>query len=143
MKKDLNINYIDSRSKINTLKVLSLGNENFKFYPTINSYTLTVDNTVENIEIKPELTDPKSTYVKGYGDRKVKLNVGENEILIKVQAENGHRDKDKWRRNCYSIISDDNTDVFGHGSVNIYGYNSFENDRVLHMFEGDALCGKF
>lgn len=86
----LNINYIDSRSKINTLKVLSLGNENFKFYPTINSYTLTVDNTVENIEIKSELTDPKSTYVKGYGDRKVKLNVGENKILIKVQAENGN-----------------------------------------------------
>ncbi len=30
---------------------------------------------------------------------------------------------------------------FGHGSVNIYGYNSFENDRVLHMFEGDAFSG--
>ena len=63
------------------------------------------------------------------------------DFFMLVRAENGHRDKDRWRRNCYSIISDDNTDVFGHGSVNIYGYNSFENDRVLHMFEGDAFSG--
>lgn len=85
----LNINYVDSRSKINTLKSLSLSNENFKFYPSVNFYNLTVDNSIEDLTIKSELTDSKSTYVKDYGNRDIKLNVGENEVLIKVKAENG------------------------------------------------------
>lgn len=85
----LNINCIDTRSKINTLKTLTLENEEFKFYPNINFYSLVVDNSVDKIKIKSELQDSKSTYIKNYGDREVKLNVGENQIQIKVQAENG------------------------------------------------------
>lgn len=59
-------------------------------------------------------------------------------FFMLVRSESKHKDKDMWRRNCYSIISNDNTSVYSHGTITIYGYNSFENDRVLHMFEGDA-----
>lgn len=50
-------------------------------------------------------------------------------------------EKSECMRNCYSIISDENTDVFANynGNLFTYGYNSFENDMVLHMFEGDSF----
>ena len=35
------------------------------------------------------MTDAKSKYVDGYGNRKIELKEGNNKIEIKVQAENG------------------------------------------------------
>ena len=43
-----------------------------------------------------------------------------------------YKDKSNNRRNCYSIISDENSDTYGHGEGGvIYGYNSFDNDTVF------------
>ncbi len=59
-----------------------------------------------------------------------------------VRSKFAHKDKGNRRRNCYSIISDENNDTFGHWEDNdkiIYGYNSFLNDRVIHMLEMDAF----
>ena len=53
-----------------------------------------------------------------------------------------YKDKSNNRRNCYSIISDENSDTYGHGDGGIiYGYNSFDNDTVIHMLEQDAFSG--
>lgn len=39
---------------------------------------------------------------------------------------------------CYSIVSDENNEVYGNYD-NIYGYSSFDNDRVIHMLEMDSF----
>ena len=59
-----------------------------------------------------------------------------------VRSKFPHRDMGSKRRNCYSIISNENNDTFGQGEDSgkvIYGYNSFLNDRVIHMLEMDAF----
>lgn len=137
----LNIDDVPCTDKIKLYRELKDKNINLMFYEDLRklkdkSYNL----------IKSELFDFKNNgdsyneeLSNKYGTSVYDMR--NKDFFMLVRAENGHRDKDRWRRNCYSIISDDNTDVFGHSSVNIYGYNSFENDRVLHMFEGDAFSG--
>lgn len=78
-----------SKSKINTLKSLSVGDEAINFNSDVKNYEVKVSEDTKTITIKSELTDSKSKYVKDYGNRVVDLQEGENEILIKVQAENG------------------------------------------------------
>ena len=79
----------DNRSKVNTLKTLTVSDIKFTFKPDIKSYVLSVSNKTESVTIKSTLTDSKSSYVENYGNRTVKLKEGENEVLIKVKAENG------------------------------------------------------
>lgn len=43
-------------------------------------------------------------------------------------------------RDCYSIISDENNEVYEHGNYdNIYGYSFFDNGMVIHMLEKDSF----
>lgn len=50
-------------------------------------------------------------------------------------AQNTHN-----KRDCYTLLSNENSTVFYRDSY-IYGYSGFDNDCVLHMFEGDAYSG--
>lgn len=54
-------------------------------------YEYTVDFTLDSDQTKIYATtkSDKAVFVKGYGPRTVNLNFGKNEVLIKVQAENG------------------------------------------------------
>ena len=83
------ITRVDNRSKINTLKSLSISNITITFNPDLKTYMGTVPYKVSSVKIDSTLTDPKSSYVKGYGNRTVNLKEGNNDILIKVKAENG------------------------------------------------------
>ena len=85
----LNITREDNRSKVNTLKRLSLSNGNINFRSDIKSYEIKVLENIEKVSIMSELTDPKSKYVTGFGNRDVNLKNGVNQVLVKVQAENG------------------------------------------------------
>lgn len=85
----LNITREDTRSKVNTLKTLKLDNGTINFKPETTSYNVNVGGNVEKVKITSELTDSKSKYVSGYGNREVALKIGKNSILVKVQAENG------------------------------------------------------
>lgn len=76
-------------SNDNTLSKLNTDIANINFSKDILDYKISVDNSVENIEITASLTDEKASFVEGYGPRKVDLKVGNNEIVIKVKAENG------------------------------------------------------
>lgn len=85
----LNIDRPDNRSNINTLKSLSLSEEEISFNPSTLVYNISVDYKVDSLRINSELSDSKSTYIKNYGNRLVNLDVGVNEVLVKVKAENG------------------------------------------------------
>ena len=79
----------DNKSSINTLKSLQLSGCSIDFNSSTTSYYVTVKDTITSIDITSELTDDKSSYVSGFGNRKVELSPGVNTILIKVMAENG------------------------------------------------------
>lgn len=90
-----------------------------------------VDLSKENDKLVPSKIDGVSVY-----------DLRDSEYMMLVRAQYPYRDKSNNRRNCYSIISNDNSDTYGHGENNdmvIYGYNSFDNDTVLHMLEQDAF----
>ena len=55
-----------------------------------------------------------------------------------VRGEEKHQDVTTTKRNCYSIISNENTNIFGQGIMTTYGYNYLDVDRVLHIFEEDS-----
>ena len=84
----LNIIRKDTRSSINTLKNLSLSSGTIKFNANTNNYNIQVDENTDKIKITSELTDSKSKYVNGFGNREVELKTGLNKVLIKVMAEN-------------------------------------------------------
>ena len=79
----------EEKSNINTLKSLQLSGCSIDFNSSTTSYYVTVKDTITSIDITSELTDDKSSYVSGFGNRKVELSPGVNTILIKVIAENG------------------------------------------------------
>jgi len=80
----------DTRSTVNTLKTLTISDIKFTFKSDVKAYVLSVPYKTESVTIKSTLTDSKSSYVENYGNRTVKLNEGENEVLVKVKAENGN-----------------------------------------------------
>ena len=137
----LNIDNVPCTDKIKLYRELKDKNINLMFYEDLRKLKDKSYNFIKSklFDFKNNKDSYNEELSNKYGTSVYDMR--NKDFFMLVRAENGHRDKDKWRRNCYSIISDDNTDVFGHGSVNIYGYNSFENDRVLHMFEGDAFSG--
>ena len=79
----------DNKSSINTLKFLQLSGCSIDFNSSTTSYYVTVKDTITSIDITSELTDDKSSYVSGFGNRKVELSPGVNTIFVKVMAENG------------------------------------------------------
>ncbi len=93
----INIIRNDNRSNVNTLKTLTLSDATINFKPDLKIYNVTVPNDVKSITVSSTLTDPKSSYVKGYTNREVSLVEGTNNILIKVKSETG-------KENTYTII---------------------------------------
>ncbi len=93
------------KSSTNTLKSLTIGSEELNFDPTITSYQIRIPENIQVLSIKSELTDPKSKYVKDFGNRAVDIKNGLNEILIKVEAENG--DINTYRINVIRGLSEE------------------------------------
>ncbi len=80
---------LDRRSRVNTLKSLKVEGGEISFKPDVRVYTVDVPYEVTRSSFKSTLTDPKSSYVDGYGDRSFDLMVGENTLEIKVKSESG------------------------------------------------------
>lgn len=78
-----------AKSSINTLKTLTVSNATIvpTFNSSITSYTTTVDNSVESVNIGATVTDNSSTIISGTGTKS--LSVGINIVEIDVKAENG------------------------------------------------------
>ena len=86
VKKEINI-----KSDDNTLKNIKIDDKLLSgFSSSVFIYRLEVDSLVDSVNISSTLNNSKtSEYVQGFGNRKVSLNYGENEILIKVKSESG------------------------------------------------------
>ena len=87
----ININREDGRSTINSLAtlVLSEGTLEPEFNPGTTTYNVKVMNNVTELKIDATLTDPKSSFVEGFGPRTQNLELGTNNVLVKVNNERG------------------------------------------------------
>ena len=82
----------DTRSSDNALKSLTVGSQQV-ILSDKNDYEVSVDNSVNKVEVHAEVKDSKATLVSGYGERlgdnALTLNDQNTSFEIKVQAENG------------------------------------------------------
>ena len=125
----------DNKSSINTLKSLQLSGCSIDFNSSTTSYYVTVKDTITSIDITSELTDDKSSYVSGFGNRKVELSPGVNTIFVKVMAENG--DIETYSIYVTRELTENEllktTDIL---KLNIKNYNiEFSNDILEYFIE--------
>lgn len=78
---------VDTRSKNNYLSNLQLDVVKLNFDKNKLIYELNSNYALNEVEVSATLEDEKSSFVDNYGPRKVKINDGKNEILIKVKSE--------------------------------------------------------
>lgn len=77
-------------SNINTLDSIKINDEKLDAFKSNKyQYNLNVGSDIAEADINSVLTDTSASYLASYGNRKVDLKYGDNEIKIKVEAENG------------------------------------------------------
>ena len=136
----LNFDKISCEDKINLFNKLYDKNISVSFYDDLRklkdiSYDMIKKDLIDLSKCDDKLVSNDIDDVKVYDLRDSKYT-----MLVRMQGI--YKDKSNNRRNCYSIISDENSDTYGHGEGGIiYGYNSFDNDTVIHMLEQDAFSG--
>ena len=110
---------------INLMFYEDLRNTKDKSYEFINNQLFNYNNY--NINLKLSLKYKTNIY-----------DLRDQEFFMLVRGEKCHQETTSSLRNCYSIISNENTSVFGSGTITIYGYNNIDVDRVLHVYESDS-----
>lgn len=82
---------IKVQSGINNLSSVTIaGNQlNPAFDPDSVNYDILVNEDTESINISATLESLTSKFVNGFGPREVAIDYGNNEVLLKVQAEDG------------------------------------------------------
>ena len=141
----LNFDKISNVDKISLYNRYKKSNFSLMFYEDLRrvkdkAYDKINDKLI-NPSLHPEYIDKDNT--DKYGVEVYDLRDKEYTMLVRTQG--NFREVDHYRRGCYSIISNENTQVFGEfdNTSFLYGYNSFDNDKVLHMFESDSYSSNF
>lgn len=132
----LNFDNLSNKDKIKFYNTYKNKNINLMFYEDLRSVK---DKSYEfinnqlfnynNYDINLKLSLLYKTSVYDLRDKK---------FYMLVRGEENHQDVTTSKRNCYSIISNDNTNIFGYGLMTTYGYNHLDVGRVLHIFEEDS-----
>ena len=110
---------------INLMFYEDLRNAKDKSYEFINNQLFDYNNY--DINLKLSLMYKTNVY-----------DLRNKNFYMLVRGEERHQDVTTTKRNCYSIISNENTNIFGQGIMTTYGYNYLDVDRVLHIFEEDS-----
>lgn len=137
----LNLDKISSKTKIKVYNEFINMNINLTFYDDLRKLK---DLSYENI--KKDLLDlsTRSQNISIDESKRVGSTVydlRDSKYTMLVRSKFSHKDKASSKRNCYSIISNENNEVYGNAEDDrkiIYGYSSFASGRVVHMFESDA-----
>ena len=136
----LNFDKVSCEDKINLFNKLYDRNISFSFYDDLRrlkdiSYDMIKKDLIDLSNYDDKVIPDDIDGVKVY-------DLSDSKYTMLVRRQELYKDKSNNRRNCYSIISDENSDTYGHGEGGIiYGYNSFDNDTVIHMLEQDAFSG--
>lgn len=141
----LNFDSIDNKMKIDIYNKYKNKNLSLLFYNDLRKIKDIAYNKIKekliNPNLHPEYND-KDLSAK-YGVEVYDLRNVEFTMLVRTSAE--FKELMHYKRSCYSIISNENTQVFGEYSTNdfVYGYITFDNDMVLHMLERDSYSVNF
>lgn len=136
----LNIDNVSSNEKIALYKRLKDKKMNILFYDDLRklkdiSYTIINDSLYD---VNKDISNLNKELSQSYGVDVFDLRDKEYTMLIRGKP--SHRDITGRRRNCYSVISSDNSNKYGkHDFLLYYGYNSFDIDRVAHALEQDSF----
>lgn len=132
----INIDKMTNEDKIRLYNEFKNKNINLMFYEDLRKLK---DKSYELINSK--LFNHTKFTPSGILSLKFKTKIYDlrnNEFFMLVRGEENHQEKTTTRRNCYSIISNDNTDVFCNGETTLYGYNYLDIEKVLHVHERDS-----
>lgn len=132
----LNFDELSNKDKIKFYHTYKNENINLMFYEDLRS---TKDKSYEFIN--NQLFNYNNYNINLKLSLKYKTNIydlRDQEFFMLVRGEKCHQETTSSLRNCYSIISNENTSVFGSGTITIYGYNNIDVDRVLHVYESDS-----
>ncbi|MBQ8681587.1 MAG: hypothetical protein IJ509_01590 [Bacilli bacterium] len=133
----LNIDKIDNINKINLYKKFKDKNISLMFYQDLrNLKDLAYKNMNKDIiklDNHPEYIDKEQT-VK-YGVNVYDLRDKEYTMLVRCMGQ--YREQSNYRRNCYTLLSNENNDIFNDHSYT-YGYCNVDADCILHVFESDS-----
>lgn len=132
----LKIDSISPEEKIKLYNNLKDKNINLMFYKDLRNLKDKSYEIINKSLFKIDNYTPDQVLSKKY---KVPIyNMENQEYFMLVRSEDSHQKTTETKRNCYSIISNDNSITYGSGSITIYGYNILDIDKVLHIYEKDA-----
>ena len=137
----INFDKLSNVDKVDLFNSLKNKNVNLMFYQDLKM----VKDYAYN-KIKQELFDVSNCSMKFLNkDGVCVYDMRDMNYYMLVRTQEKYREDSHYPRNCYSIISNQNTSVFGECDYNsfLYGYNTFANDMVLHMFESDSFSSGF
>lgn len=128
---------VPSLNKSNNSKLASLflSEGEFAFDSDTKTYTVVVAENVKSVKVNANVLDKKASFVSGYGPRDVELKEGNNDILVKVKAEDG-----TIGTYTISVIRSDGNDL-NNRLVNIelsVGKIDFKPDVYVYSFNVDS-----
>ena len=129
----------DGKSSVNSLATLKVKNfDKINYVPETLTYSFNVSSLISEVEIESTLMSTKSTYVEGFGNRKVKLVAGLNKIDIKVKSEKG-----VIKTYTINITREDPKDNTNLKELSITDVKlDFKNDDTEYEFEVSYLVEK-
>lgn len=138
----LDFDNISSKDKIKLFNEFKNRNFSLTFYDDLRKLKDASYDMIKNDLLDLSKYSDKVSSIDCERTQCLVYDLRDSKYTMLVRSKFPHKDKSNKRRNCYSIISDENNNTFDQGEDNdkiIYGYNSFLNDRVIHMLEQDAF----
>lgn len=136
----LNFDKISSSDKIELYNKLKNAKCNLMFYEDLRKVKDLCYNRIKkdivNINDFSDLIDSDKSSKYGVSI----FDFRNKNYFMLVRTQGKFNETNRYRRGCYSLISENNNVLFGSydNLLITYGYNSFDNDMVLHMFESDS-----
>lgn len=124
-----------NKSSNSKLASLYLSNGEFAFDSDVKTYTVVVNKDVKSVRVNANVLDKKASFVSGFGPRDVELKEGQNEVLVKVKAEDG-----SISTYTISVIRSDGNDL-NNRLINIelsIGKIDFKPDVYVYSFNVDS-----
>lgn len=139
--KILEFDKLNNNIKITIYEELKNENYNLIFYENLRKMKdLSYEKIKENmINLNKKTYKINENYTKKYGIKIYDFRNQKYTMLVRKITE--FRKNIHLVRNCYSLISNENNNIFGGDELIgfIYGYNTFDNDKILHISETDSF----
>ncbi len=106
------------------------------YYDAIRGTKNKVNSEIESAVTKDKL-EPSKELSEKYGVTVYDLMEKKHFTLVRAMG-SPYREDTINERDCYTLISDENTTTIHDGEY-LYGYDDFDHDYIMHVFEGDAF----